>query len=135
MSEPALTRLANNPEIGITERMAIQSMRGGWADYNNSYRVLADCHGILTLGTRRKKDTSMAGVLKLSMVALLNIFDRYAKTKKIGATGDELQALELLVSSAEDFWKRQTADSLELAIVGLRTVRESQIAESKKKAA
>lgn len=135
MSEPAITRLTNNPEIGITERMAIQAMRGGWADYNNSYRVLADCHGILTLGTRRKKDNSLQGVLKASMIALLNVYDRYISTKKVGATGDELAALDLLVTTAEDFWKRQTATSLEAAIIGLRTVRESQMAEIKKKAA
>ena len=136
-SEPALIRLATNPEIGIAERMAIQAMRGGWADYNNSYRVLADCHGVLTLGVKRKKDDSMKGVLQLAMIALLNIYDRYAKTKKVGATGDELQALELLVDVSEDYWKRQSASALELAIVQLRAVRERQMADAKqmKKAA
>lgn len=117
--------------------MAIQAMRGGWADYQNSYRVLADCHGVLTLGLKRKKDDSLKGVLQLAMIALLNIYDRYGKTKKIGATGDELQALEVLVDTADDFWKRQSASALELAIVQLRFVRDRQIAESKqmKKAA
>ena len=86
-SEPALVRLATNPKIGIAERMAIQAMRGGWADYQNSYRVLADCHGVLTLGLKRKKDDSLKGVLQLAMIALLNIYDRYGKSKKIGATG------------------------------------------------
>lgn len=130
-SEPALIRLATNPEIGIAERMAIQAMRGGWADYQNSYRVLADCHGVLTLGVKRKKDDSLKGVLQLAMIALLNIYDRYAKTKKVGATGDELQALEVLVDTTEDFWKRQSASALELAIVQLRAVRERQMADAK----
>lgn len=136
-SEPALIRLATNPEIGIAERMAIQAMRGGWADYQNSYRVLADCHGVLTLGVKRKKDDSLKGVLQLAMIALLNIYDRHAKTKKVGATGDELQALELLVDVFEDYWKRQSASALELAIVQLRAVRERQMADAKqmKKAA
>lgn len=136
-SEPALVRLATNPEIGIAERMAIQAMRGGWADYQNSYRVLADCHGVLTLGLKRKKDDSLKGVLQLAMIALLNIYDRYDNTKKIGATGDELRALEVLADTAEDFWKRQSASALCLAIVQLRFVRGRQIAESKqmKKAA
>lgn len=136
-SEPALVRLATNPEIGIAERMAIQAMRGGWADYQNSYRVLADCHGVLTLGVKRKKDTSLDGVMKLAMIAMLNVYDRYIKTKKVGATGDELQALEVLVDTAEDFWKRQSASALELAIAQLRAVRERQMADAKqlKKAA
>lgn len=126
-----MVRLATNPEIGITERMAIQAMRGGWADYANSYRVLGDCHGILTIGCRRKKDTTMNAVLSLSMVALLNIFDRMKATNKVGATGDELAALELLVDSAENFWKRQSSTALEIAIVALRRVRERQITEKK----
>lgn len=136
-SEPALVRLTTNPEIGIAERMAIQAMRGGWADYQNSYRVLADCHGILAIGLQRKKDTSLDGVMKLAMIAMLNVYDRYIKTKKVGATGDELQALELLVDVSEDYWKRQSASALELAIVQLRAVRERQMADAKqlKKAA
>lgn len=131
-SEPALIRLATNPEIGIAERMAIQAMRGGWADYNNSYRVLADCHGILAIGLQRKKDTSLDGVMKLAMIAMLNVHDRYIKTKKVGATGDELQALELLVDVSEDYWKRQTSISLEVAIIQLKEIRRQQIRESKK---
>lgn len=126
-----MVRLATNPEIGITERMAIQAMRGGWADYANSYRVLADCHGILTIGCKRKADASMNAILSLAMVALLNIFDRIKATNKVGATGDELAALELLVDSAENFWKRQSSTALEIAIVALRRVRERQIAEKK----
>lgn len=132
-TEPALIRLANNPEIGIAERMAIQAMRGGWADYHNSYRVLADCHGMLHIGLKRKKDTSLDGVLALALVAMLNIYDRYGKTKKIGATGDELQALEVLVDAAEDFWKRQSGAALEVAVRALRIVREMQIAENQQK--
>ncbi len=130
-SEPAMVRLICNPEIGIAERMAIQAMRGGWSDYHNSYRVLADCHGILTIGLKRKKDHSLDGVLQMGLIALLNVYDRYEKTKKVGATGDELSALEVLVDTAEDFWKRQSSTALEIAIATLRRVRESQMAERK----
>ena len=132
-SEPALVRLANNPEIGIAERMAIQAMRGGYADYHNSYRVLADCHGILTIGLKRKKDSTLEGILKLGMIAMLNIHDRYGKTKRIGATGDELIALEMMVDAAEDFWKRQSASALEIAIQSLKVVRNRQIEDGKRK--
>jgi hypothetical protein len=130
-SEPAMIRLASNPEIGIAERMAIEAMRGGWSDYQNSYRVLADCHGVLTIGLHRKKDNSMDGALQLSMIALLNIYDRMQKTGKVGATGDELAALEMMLDLSEDFWKRQSSTALEIAILSLRKVRENQIAERK----
>ena len=89
------------------------------------------------LGVKRKKDDSLKGVIQLAMIALLNIYNRYAKTQKVGATGDELQALEVLVDVSEDYWKRQSASALELAIVQLRAVRERQMADAKqmKKAA
>lgn len=134
-SEPAMVRLAMNPEIEVTERLAIQAMRGGWSDYHNSYKVLADCHGILTIGTRRKNDISLRGVLQASQIALLNIYDRYFKTKKFGATGDELHALEMLVDVAHDFWARQSSTALEIAIDALRIVRKHQYEDAKRKAA
>ena len=70
--------------------------------------------------------------MKLAMIAMLNVHDRYIKTKKVGATGDELQALELLVDVSEDYWKRQTSISLEVAIIQLKEIRRQQIRESKK---
>lgn len=134
-SEPAMVRLAVNPEIEVTERLAIQAMRGGWADYHNSYKVLADCHGILSIGTRRKKDASLHGVIQASQVALLNIYDRMRKTKRVGATGDELNALEALVDVAHDFWSRQSSTALEIAIDSLHIVRQRQYEDARRKAA
>lgn len=132
-SEPALIRLANNPEIAIAERLAIQAMRGGWSDYQNSYRVLADCHGLLAIGTRKKKDASLDGIIQGGMVAMRNIYDRYISTKKVGATGDELAMLEHMVDVSEDFWKRQSAAALETAIHSLKFVRAKQIAANKER--
>lgn len=134
-SEPALVRLATNPEIGIAENMAITAMKCGFATYENSYRILADCHGMLMIGARRKYDRSMDGVIEVSRIALFNIYDRAMKTKRYGATGDELIALTQLVEVANDFWKRQSSAALEIAIAALRRVREMQIAENKAKKA
>ncbi len=132
-SEPAMVQLITTPEIGIAERMAIQAMRSGWADYHNSYRVLADCHGILTIGLHRKKDDSMDGILQAGLIAMLNIYDRYNELKKVGATGDELSALEMMVDVSEDFWKRQTAKFFRESIAMLGVVRGRQIEAGKKK--
>ena len=132
-SEPAMVRLSTNPEVGIAERLAIQAMRGGWSDYHNSYKVLADCHGILMIGLRRKKDHSLDGFLQACQIAMMNIYDRYIETKRVGATGDELAMLEVMVDTAEDFWKRQSSTALEIAINALKLVRKSQIEENKRK--
>lgn len=125
-SIPGLIRWLTVPEIGIAERQAIAGLKAGWADYHNSYHVLADCHGLLTLGLRHKKDQSLEGVVQLGLVAMTNIFDRYQRTKKIGATGEELAALELLVDCAEDFWKRQSTGLMDQCIAELKQIRRKQ---------
>lgn len=129
-SEPAMVRMHCVPDVEIHERLAIQALRGGWATYN-TYRTLADCHGALTIGRKRKGDYSLEGAIKASGIALLNIFDRMQATGKVGATGDELRALQLLVDTAEDFWRRQSSGALEYAIAALKEVRKRQIEEMK----
>ena len=37
----------------------------------------------------------------------MNMKDRYNDKKKMGATGEEFAALDLLVDVSEEFWKRQ----------------------------
>lgn len=132
-SVPAMVALAAIPEIGIAELMAIEAMRSGIADYDNAYRVLADCHGMLAIGAKRKRDTSMQPILALAEVALRNVFDRMRQTGKVGATGDELMALDLLVEFSTDFWKRQSWDDFLAAMEILKVVRAKQYKEKREK--
>ena len=62
---------------------------------------------LLSLAAAEKDDRQTLAVCELGLIALQNIKDRYLAKNRIGATGDELQALYALVDVSEDFWKRQ----------------------------
>lgn len=124
-----MVRLFNIPDIGIYERMAVNHLKMGTADYENSYKVLADCHGVLTLGLRHKRDNTLDGVLRLGAVALLNMYDRYKQARRWGATGDELHALIAMLDCNEDFWRRQSSALMDRCINELAFIRQKQYAE------
>lgn len=111
---PTLVALHLAPEVGITERVSIDALAGGWAtEYH--FNVLADCRDLLTIAARRRNDAQTYAVCELAFVALANIKDRYLTKHRLGATGDELQALRVLVDVSEDFWKRQSGELFRVA--------------------
>lgn len=95
-----------NPEVSIQERMAVVALRLGTATVSH-FDVLADCRDMLTLAACEKNDESTLAICELGLVALENIKARYREINRIGASGDEIQALQALVDVSEDFWKRQ----------------------------
>jgi len=131
---PAIVKLATNPEIAIAERMAVEALRGGYFEYHH-YRVLSDCHSHLTLAARKRKDDSASSICEMGRLAILNIYDRRLRTQRYGATGEELQALMIMVDFAEDFWKRQSGALLNECIAITSAIRRQQLAESNKKVA
>ena len=112
----------------VQERAAVLALRGGWATTDH-FNVLADCRDMLTLAANEREDKSTVAVCDLAGIALMNMKDRYAEKKKIGATGDELQALDLLVSTSEEFWKRQSGGlfvDADAALIRARQMRASE---------
>lgn len=119
------------PEVEIGERMAIQALKFGYADYENCYRPLADVHGVLHLGAIAKKDNRLTAIIQAAHIAMLNIYDRMKQTGKVGASGDEIKVLIAMLDAADDFWKRQPSTSLDVAIYRLIEVRKKQLMELK----
>lgn len=103
---PTMVAMHLNPEICIQEQMAVNALRGGWATTDH-FNLLADCRDMLILAASERGDRSVMIACDLAGIALMNMRDRHADKGKIGATGDELKALSLLVTVSEDFWKRQ----------------------------
>jgi hypothetical protein len=101
-----MVAMALNPEVSLQERSAVLALRGGWATTDH-FNVLADCRDMLLLAAGEKNDKSALAACSLAGIALMNIKDRHTEKHKIGATGDEIMALELLCDISEDFWKRQ----------------------------
>lgn len=110
---PTLVALALAPEAGITERLAVESFRAGWCG-TRQFDVLADCRNLLTLGAAHKDDPAVLAVCDIAAMALQNIRDRHSNTGRIGATGDEINALAAMVDVSEDFWKRQSGELFRL---------------------
>lgn len=103
---PTMVAYLLNPEVSTQERMAVVALRQGFATTSH-FNVLADCRDMLALAAAEKNDRETLAVCELGLVELQNLKDRYLEKQRIGATGDELQALQLLVDQSEDFWKRQ----------------------------
>lgn len=121
---PTLVAMHLNPEVNLQERMAVEAIRGGWADTPH-FNVLADCRDMLTLAALEKNDEQTLVVCELGLVALENMKARYLAKKRIGATGDEIQALQALVDVSEDFWKRASGALFIDAEAALSRVRET----------
>lgn len=103
---PTMVAYYLNPEVSTQERMAVVALRSGYATVSH-FDVLADCRDMLTLAASEKRDEDTLAICKLGLFALENIKDRYLEIQRIGASGDEIQALQALVDVSEDFWKRQ----------------------------
>lgn len=97
------------PEVGITEHLAIDALTSGWAAERH-FNVLADCRDLLALAARRKGDESALVAAEMGLIVLSNIKTRYMELQRLGATGDEMQALQAMVSYSEDFWKRTSGE-------------------------
>ena len=131
---PTIVALHLNPEVCLQERSAVLAVRGGWATTDH-FNVLADCRDMLMLAANEKSDSSAIAACDIAGIALMNMKDRHAEKGKVGATGDEIQALELLVDASEDFWKRQSGGLFIDAEAALSRARAIRASEASMKAA
>jgi len=131
---PTIVALHLNPEVSLQERAAVLALRGGWATTDH-FNILADCRDMLMLAANEREDASTIAACDLAGIALMNMKDRYAEKRKIGATGDELQALDLLVSASEEFWKRQSGGLFVDADAALARARKMRASEANMKEA
>ena len=119
---PTMVAMAISPEVETTERMSVLLFRTGAAD-KGQFNILADCRDLLLLAANEKHDTGVMAVCDLAGVALLNIKDRYIEKNRMGATGEELKALQALVDVSRDFWMRQSGELFRAANVALDKAR------------
>ena len=119
---PTMVALAISPEVETTELMAVLLFRNGAAD-KGQFNILADCRDLLMLAANEKHDAGVMAVCELAGVALLNIKDRYLDKQRMGATGEELKALQALVDISRDFWMRQSGEMFRAANLALDKAR------------
>jgi hypothetical protein len=126
---PGLVAQNLGPEYETRLRMAVEAFRGGWAQ-SAHFNDLADTLDLLQLGIalypRQKADPSTSTAAEVALVAMQNIRERYESRGKIGTTGEELKALELLAEVSMDYWNRRSGALFAEAYRQLTAVRHVQ---------
>lgn len=122
---PMLVVMHQVQDLSLTERLSVEAFAHGYATTDH-FDNLADCRDILTLAAAEKGDKQAQTVCELALHAMLAIQDRYARTQKMGTSGEELQALRLLADYSEDYWKRQGGAKFERAFITLKRARVMQ---------
>jgi hypothetical protein len=69
--------------------------------------------------------------VEATAIALQNIRERWGEKGKLGATGEEMAALELYAQEAADFWPRQAARIYRNAYERVRTWKRAAVTEAR----
>lgn len=122
-SSPMLiNRGLQNTDLELRERLFVEAFAGGWATTEH-FDNLADMRDCLLLAAALKKDGATIRMCRAAGIALMNIRDRYAETKRMAVSADELQALRVFVTAYRDFWLRQSVEAYEEACNALGRAR------------
>ena len=119
-----INRGLQNVAIETQERMLVEAFAHGYATTEH-FDCLVDMRNVLTLAGNHKADPSALAITEAMRIPLANLRDRYAKTGRMGVTGDELQLLRTFVDYYADFWLRQPVALYEAACDELDQFKES----------
>lgn len=126
---PGLIAQNIDPAYETRLRMAVEAFRGGWAQ-GAHFNDLADTLDLLQIGIAlypaQKADPGAEVAAELVLVAMQNVRERYEQRGKLGVTGDELKALELLATVSIDYWNRRSGALFAEAYRQLSNVRRAQ---------
>lgn len=122
---PTLVALHLAPEVSTSERMAVFALTQPWAATSH-FNVLLDCQHMLTIAAAEKRDEEALKLAHFSDIALKSIRERHQRTGKMGATGDEIRALNLLADYSADWWSRQSGALFADAYRALDKLRDQQ---------
>lgn len=106
-------------QLELRERQFVEAFAGGYADKDH-FDSLADMRNVMTIAAAHKDDEQALAMCNAMRIPMGNIRDRYAKTGKMGVTGDELQLLREFVTMYGDFWIRQSVGLYEQSCEALQ---------------
>lgn len=126
-SLPGVVAQAIDPQYETQLRNAVASFQFGYAAAAQ-FNDLCDTHDLLMIanGMFGRYDESVNVALQATLIALQNIRDRFHDTKKLGATGEEIKALNLLAETSLDFWNRRSGALFYTAYNELKQLRIKQ---------
>lgn len=134
---PGLIAQNIDPAYEIRLRTAVEAFRGGWAQ-GAHFNDLADTLDLLQIGIAlypaQKADPGAAVAAEVALVAMQNMRERFESRGKLGVTGEELKAIELLADVSLDYWNRRSGALFAEAYRQLTNVRNAQRAGARKAA-
>ena len=130
IAPPTMVAMHLAPEVSIQERMAVHALTQSYGAEEH-YNVLLDCLHMLTLAAEHKRDKEAVKMCEFFDIAVKNVRDRWKKTGKVRATGNELQALNLMVDYSEKWWAMQSGSLFADAYAALDKLRAQQITGGK----
>ena len=122
---PVLVHRFLNPTALTRQYLAVAAFEDGLAEAGD-FDVLLDCADMLLLAAHTKDYVGEKEIAHLARMALANVRDRYAKTRKLGVNGEERKALRVLVEVSDDFWSRQGGTLHNAAVDALTVFRKAQ---------
>jgi hypothetical protein len=126
---PGLIAQNIDPAYEIRLRTAVEAFRGGWAQAAH-FNDLADTLDLMQIGlsiySGQKEDHGATAAAEVALVAMQNILVRHSVSGKLGVTGEELKALQLLADVSLDFWNRRSGALFAEAYRQLSAVRRAQ---------
>ena len=128
-SVPGLIAQSLTAEYETRLRMAVEAFRGGWAT-SAHFNDLADTLDLLQIGIAiypaQRQDNGAAAACQVALVAMQNIRDRYQQRGRMGVSGEELKALDLLANTSLDYWNRRSGALFGEAYRQLMRIRKTQ---------
>ena len=115
-----------NEELEIRERMIVEAFSGGWAGESH-YDEITDMRNVLTIAADHQHDQSTLAMCHAVRIPMANIRQRYAETKRMGITGDELRLLREFLDCYRDFWMRQSTSMYLMACDALNRAHKMKL--------
>lgn len=108
-----------NDELEMRERQFVEAFAGGYAGKVH-FDSLADMRNVLVIAAAHKEDEQVVNLCNTMSIPLQSIRERFARTGKMGASGEELKMMRTFCSVYKDWWLRQPVSLYEQACDGLQ---------------
>ena len=117
-SHPPIVMSVTDKGDEIAVRLAVSALIDGTGNARTLDVLLTHLH-LLQFGADSKGNKQAKIVCDVAAVALESVLDRYRNTDRVGATGEERKAIEMLVFESIDFWKRQSGTVRDACVVAV----------------
>ena len=106
-SIPRLVTQEIDLDGAIMPYMALDSICQGEGTKDGIDTILRELHLLQFAADHRKHETAKQ-ICDLAQVALGNMIDRVKRSGRVGISGEEKKALEVMLDYSRDFWSRQS---------------------------